>query len=162
MAKKKRVRKPNDLSLAQLQRMVESKASELGGLKAKRDELQKELAELDRLIQETEGTGSRQRRTAMGRRTAEDGTATRRKKVARKGKRKRAKNAKSAKTYAVEILKASPQGLPLDELANKILESGYKSNSASFKNTLYQSLYNARKAGKTFNYNDKTGNWVLR
>ena len=161
MAKKKRVPKPTDLSLAQLQSLVESKASELSDLKAKRADLQKELTELDRQIQETEGTG--RRRTAMGRRkTAGNGSAVRKKKVARKGKRTRAKNKKSAKTYAVEILKAAPQGLPLDELANKILESGYKSNSVSFKNTLYQSLYNARKAGKTFNYNDKTGHWVLR
>jgi hypothetical protein len=160
MAKKKRVKKPQDLTLAQLQQMVESKASEVSGLKARRADLQKELDNLDRLIQQTEGTGARRRGRGRPPGTARMGAP--RKKVARKAKRTRAKNKKSAKAYAVEILKATPQGLPLDQLANKILESGYKSNSASFKNTLYQSLYNARKAGKTFNYNDKTGHWVLR
>jgi hypothetical protein len=159
MAKKKRVRKPQDLSLTELQQMVESKASEVSELKAKRSELKKELDDLDQLIQQTEG-GNGRRRAGRPRRTA--GTGAPKKKVARKAKRTRAKNKKSAKTYAVEILSATPQGLPLDELAKKILESGYKSNSASFKNTLYQSLYNARKAGKTFNYNDKTGHWVVR
>lgn len=88
--------------------------------------------------------------------------AKRKKKVSKKGKRTRAKNTRSAKSYAQEILKKEPQGLPLEELANKILASGYKSNSTSFKNTLYQSLYNDRKTGKTFNYNDKTGLWTLR
>lgn len=160
MAKKKRVRKPQDFSLAQLQLLMESKTSELSELKAKRAQLKRELDGLDQQIEETEGSG--RRRGAMGRRTAGAGNGRRRKKVARKARRTRAKNKKSAKAYAIEVLKAAPQGLPLDQLANKILDSGYKSNSASFKNTLYQTLYNARKAGKTFNYNEKTGHWVLR
>jgi hypothetical protein len=165
MAKKKRVRKPNDLSLAQLQRLVESKASELTDLKAKRAEVQKELDGLDRLIQQTEGI--KRQKTTLDKKTAVGAATTgfpakRKKKVAKTAKRTRAKNARSAKSYAEEILRKEPQGLPLNQLANKILASGYKSNSTSFKNTLYQSLYNARKAGKTFDYSDKTGRWTVR
>jgi hypothetical protein len=165
MAKKKRVRKPSEYSLAQLQMLVESKASELSELKAQRAQAQKELEQLDRLIQQTEGvTGQKTRlakKSVMGADSAES-PARRKKKVAKKGKRSRAKNERSAKSYAQEILKKESQGLPLDKLAEKILASGYKSNSTSFKNTLYQSLYNSRKAGKIFNYNDQTGLWTLR
>lgn len=39
MAKKKRVRKPDELSLAQLQELMDNKASELSELRAKRAEV---------------------------------------------------------------------------------------------------------------------------
>jgi hypothetical protein len=165
MAKKKRVRKPDELSLAQLQLLLDTKASELNELKSKRAEVQKELNQLDRQIQETEcrkrkGGGFR-KKTARG--AGSVGASPRRKKkVARKGKRKRARNEHSAKSYAEEILRNEPKGLQLEELADRVLASGYKSNSTSFKNTLYQSLYNARKAGKTFDYNEKTRRWTVR
>ncbi len=57
MAKKKRVKKPVDYSLAQLQQLVESKQSELSDRKAKRAELQKQLSELDQRISQAEGNG---------------------------------------------------------------------------------------------------------
>ena len=164
MAKKKRVPKPADYSLAELKQLVDSKASELNDLKARRAEVQKELNELDRQIQQTEG---RPRKSATAKKRATGGAAARvsggrKKKVARKGKRTRAKNPQSAKKYAEEILRSEPKGLPLNELADRIIASGYKSNSTSFKNTLYQSLYSARRAGKTFDYNEKTGRWIVR
>ena len=164
MAKKKRVRKPSELSLAQLQQLVANKASELDDLRSKRAALQKELDELDQLINQTAGTGARKAKVAK--KTATGGspaaTATKpKKKVARKKKGTRAKNKKSAKAYAVEVLKNQKDGLSLEELSKAVLDAGYKSNSVNFSNTLYQSLYNDRKAGKTFDTN-KAGKWILR
>jgi hypothetical protein len=160
MAKKKRVRKPEEYSLAQLQQLVQSKASEVSDLKAQRAEKQRELDEIDRQIASAEGTAKKRGRP--GRPPGTAAPTVKRKKAAKKVRRPRPKNKKSQKDYAIDILKANPQGLPLDQLADAILESGYKSNSKSFKNTLYQMLYNSRKAGKAFNYNEKTHNWVLR
>lgn len=166
MAKKKLVRKPANLSLAELKQMVESRSSELSALKTQRAELQKAIDELDKSIAETEGTGGTggtgKRRGRPPGAAAAASAGIPRKKAARKVKRPRPKNEKSQKDYAIEVLEAAPQGLPLNQLAAKILETGYKSNSKNFQNTLYQMLYNSRKAGKTFNYNEKTGNWVLR
>jgi len=162
MAKKKSVPKPNELSLAQLQQLIENKASELSELKAKRAELQKELNELDRLIQQTEGASAM--KTVAKKKVARSTTAgasTKKKKVAKK-KRTRVKNQQSAKAYAMEILGKEAKGLPLNQLADRILASGYQTESEDFKITLYQSLYKDRKAGKTFNYSDKTGHWTLK
>lgn len=172
MAKKKRVKMPSDLSLAQLKQLVDNKASELSELKAERAALQKQLDELDQRIRETEGVGTKKK--SVGKKKAKGGTATKKtaakktgakkkKKVAiRKKKKGTRQNQGSAKDFAASVLKNEPEGLPLDELAQRILESGYKTTSSNFKNTLYQSLYNDRKAGKTFDYNEKTSKWVLR
>lgn len=167
MAKKKRVKKPSDLSLAQLQQLVDNKASELSELKAERAALQKQLDELDRQIQETEGVAGKKK--SVAKKKATGGTAPKKKTVGRKKKKvairkKKAgrKNKGSAKDFAAQVLAKESDGLPLDELAQRILDSGYKTSSTNFKNTLYQSLYNDRKAGKTFDYNEKTSKWVLR
>ena len=48
------------------------------------------------------------------------------------------------------------------ELANRMLESGYKTTSTNFSVALYQVLHNARNKGETFDVDAKTGNWVLR
>jgi methionine salvage enolase-phosphatase E1 len=134
----------------------------LSDLKAKRAEVQKELNELDKQISETQGV-KRKKKATLPKKTARGGAvAKRKKKVARKGKGTRAKNTKSAKGYAQEILAKEPKGLTLKELAARVLANGYKSNSDNFTNTLYQSLYASRKAGKIFDFNDKTGCWVLR
>ncbi|MCA9067550.1 MAG: hypothetical protein KDA84_01415, partial [Planctomycetaceae bacterium] len=96
--------------------------------------------------------------------TATKKTRAKKKKVSLKKKKKKAagQNKGSVKVFAEEVLKKEPDGLPLDDLAQRILDSGYKTSSTNFKLTLYQSLYNARKAGKTFDYNEKTSKWVLR
>jgi chromosome segregation ATPase len=107
MDKKKRVKKPVDYSLAQLQQLVESKQSELADLKAKRDELQKQLNELDQRISQPEGNGR-----AIVAPVSMKTRATKKKRVAVK---KRAKNKRTAKDWAIEILgqeekRASTQG----------------------------------------------------
>ena len=164
MAKKKRVPKPDELSLARLKELMDEKSSELSDLKSQRAELQRQLNDLDRRIQETEG-GRRKKKAAAkktaGAETAGVATKKKKKKVTRKKKLNRAKNVKSAKQYAKEILSKEPQGLTLNDLADRILSSGYQTKSKNFKAPLYQSLYNDRKAGKTFAYNEATGRWKL-
>ena len=155
MAKKKSsVRKSADFSLNQLQELVQSKQSELASLKAKRAELQKELNELDKLILQTEGTGR-----AVAKPVSTKPAAKKKKRVAIK---KRAKNTRTAKDCAIEILGKEKKGLRLKELANQVLASGYKTNSTNFSVALYQVLHNARNKGETFDVDEKTGNWVLR
>lgn len=165
MAKKKRVRKPDDLTLAQLQQLMDERSSELSELKSQRSELQKQIKELDRQIRQTEGVGAKTRgpgrKKSYGAATTKSPTR-KKKKVARKGKRTRPKNEKSAKGYAEEILRGEPKGLKLNDLADRILAAGYKSNSSNFTNTLYQSLYKDRQEGNTFSFNDKTGLWTVK
>ena len=165
MAKKKRVRKSSELSLTQLRQLVDEKSSELSELKSQRSDLQKQLNEVERLIRETEGVGGgrrgRRRKSALGAETAKS-PARKKKKVSRKKKVTRAKNKRSAKAYAAEILENESNGLTLNELAERILANGYKSNSSNFTNTLYQSLYKDREEVGTFGFNDKTRRWTLK
>ena len=154
MAKKKRVKKPVDYSLAQLQQLVESKESELADLKAKRAEIQKQLNELDQQISQTEGKGQ-----AVAKPVAAKPAATKKKRFLAK---KRPKNQKTAKEWAIEILGKEKSGLSLKDLSSRILEGGYKTTSANFSLSLYQVLYNAKNKGDSFDVDAKTGNWVLR
>ncbi len=165
MAKKKRVPKPSDLSLAQLKELMDEKSSELSELRSQRAELQRQLNDLDQQIREAEG--GRRKKKSVAKKTARGGmpaasAGRKKKKVSKKKKGTRAKNVKSAKQYAIDILKNEPRGLTLNDLADRILESGYKTKSKNFKSPLYQSLYNDRKSGKNFNFNEKTGLWTLR
>lgn len=148
-AKKKRVKKPVNYSLAQLQQLVASKQSELDDLKAKRDELQKQLNQLDQQISQAEGNGR-----AIATPVATKTRATKEKRVAVK---KRAKNERTAKDWAIEILEQEKKGLPLKDLANRMLESGYKTTSTNFSMALYQVLHNARNKGETLMWMRKRG-----
>ena len=48
----------------------------------------------------------------------------------------------------MEILGKEKIGLPLKDLANRMLESGYKTTSTNFSMARYQVLQNARNKGK--------------
>ena len=98
---------------------------------------------------------------------AKAATATRKKKkaVRKKVAKKtgaRPINKQSAKSYAIDVLGKQSKGLTLNDLADRVLASGFKTNSENFAMSLYQSLHKDRKAGKTFNYNEKTGLWTLK
>jgi hypothetical protein len=85
---------------------------------------------------------------------AANATAAPKKRVAIK---KRAKNQRTAKDCAIEIL-GKKNGLPLEDLPNRMLESGHKTTSTNFSMALYQVLHNARNKGETFDGDAKTGN----
>ena len=46
--------------------------------------------------------------------------------------------------YVVEILERHKQGLDLKNLGEQVLAAGYKTESANFRQTLYQNLYHHR------------------
>lgn len=114
-----------DMTVFQLERMLEKKRSRLEGLVKRRDRLQKQLATVEGRIQ-----------TVGGLRT--EGTRARR-------VRRRPKNDKPLVEVVVDVLSKHPKGLTLKELSAKVLDTGYKTYSDKFENTLYQCLYNNMK-----------------
>jgi len=110
------------LSVADLERILDEKKSQLQDLARRRDQAQKELDKLDAEIQDIVGVGG-----SIGK--------TRR-------RRRRVKNEMSLRAVVLEILGKNKKGFTLADLAGKVTESGYKSTSRNFRNVLYQCLYN--------------------
>ena len=130
---------PKEVTVAQLEKALESKRSKLHELTAKREKLQRMLAKTESQIASLAG------------RAAVEGTGVRR-------RRRRAKNAKSLRAYVLEILGRSKKGLTIAELDDRVQATGYKSKSRNFRNVLYQCLYNSDEIGQ-----DKaTGKYVLK
>jgi hypothetical protein len=115
---------PKDLTVAQLERMLEKKRVRLENLVQRRAKLQKQLAKLEVSI------------VSIGGAVREGGKP-------RRG-RKRPKNTKTLFEAVSEVLSHNKKGIPIKELAAKILEGGYKTRSANFENTVYQIIYNNR------------------
>lgn len=137
---------PNSLSLAQLQALIESRKSAVSSLYEKRKQVARQLADLDAEIAAAEGKGGATRgRPAHFAR----GKAA----VKRRGPVQRAQNEKSLKTYVEEALAGNKKGLTIGEIQAVVLKNGYTTNSANFKNTLYQCLYHN---DKTFILDKKT------
>jgi hypothetical protein len=90
-----------------------------------RNRLQQKLAQLEKRILEIGGVELDRRNARLPRR--------------------RPRNAKTLIESVTETLAKHKKGLRLRDLANKLLESGYKTSSANFKNTLYQCLYHSDK-----------------
>ena len=114
-----------DLSVADLERMLSSRKTQLDSLRRKREGLLKELDTVQRQISELEGR-------------RHGGTTE----IMRERFRNRPRNEKSLRSHVFEILNAHDKGLTLQDLAAQILEAGYKTNSTNFKNVLYQCVYN--------------------
>ena len=130
-----------ELSVAELQRMLESKQSRLATLLKKRQSLQKTLATVEKQIAALEGpkprTGTQKKRRKPGRRV---------------------KNARPLHVVAGEILAKTKAGLKVADLADKVLATGYKTKSANFKNVVHQTLYNAENIVR----DEKTGKYRLK
>ena len=114
------------LSVIQLQRLLERRSSELTRLERTRVKLRKQLANVEGKI--TAVGGAESARKAGPKR--------------RKG-HKRHKNEKSLKVLVTEILGQSKKGLTLKQLTDKVLSTGYKTSSSNFPNTVYQAVYNS-------------------
>jgi hypothetical protein len=108
-----------DLTVAQLENMLQKRKLKLEGLQKQRDRLRKQLAVLEKQIVAVGGD-------LHG---------------AIKKRRRRPKNTKTLLATVTETLTKHKHGLGLRDLATKILESGYKTSSTNFHNTLYQVLY---------------------
>jgi IS30 family transposase len=106
-----------DLTVAELERMLNARKTALRDLLKRRAKVQKELDKVDAEIQILTGTTVRRR----GPRT---------------------KNKRSLRETVLELLKKNKKGYSLAELSRIILDSGYKTTSTNFRNVLYQCLYN--------------------
>jgi len=108
-------------TVAQLERMLFRKTAALERLMRQRALLEKKLAHVERRIVEIGGVSGAQSAGRMIRR--------------------RPKNPMTLLAAVIEMLGQHQNGLTLRELAGKLLDSGYKTSSADFQNTLYQCLY---------------------
>lgn len=113
----------SELTVAQLERLLERKRSRMNGLLKRRDQLQKALAVVENRLSTIGGV-------------KRDGLAK-----PRRG-RKRPKNEKSLHEVVMQVLGSNKKGLTLADLSKKVLDTGYKTNSVKFENTVYQCLYN--------------------
>jgi len=109
------------LSIADLERVLDEKRAQLQDLLKKRDQAQKEIEDLDAEIQEAANLDA-----PMG----------------RGRRRRRVKNETSLRAVVLGILGKNKKGFTLSDLADKVIETGYKSGSKNFRNVLYQCLYN--------------------
>lgn len=126
--------KPNEMTLAELNRLLKSKESQIDRLQKKRQRCLDQINEIDQQIADISGglvgthaTGNRPR------------------------------NSKSLHATVVDILKKYKKGLSLSDLADKVAGTGYKSTSKNFKNVLYQCLYNA----KDISHDHQTRRYVI-
>ena len=106
------------MSVAELEQVLKSQVRAIE-LAKRREELQKELDEVERQIFEVMG----------------DHRVVRR-------RRRRLKNEKSLRSHVLELLAKNKKGCSMADLMSKIEESGYKSSSSNFRNVLYQCIYN--------------------
>jgi hypothetical protein len=113
------------MSVAELEQILEDRKTKAIELGKRREQLQKELDEIDQQILEVMG----------------DHRVVRR-------RRRRLKNEKSLRSHVLELLGKSKKGFSMADLTTKILAAGYKSSSSNFRNVLYQCLYNTE--GVTF------------
>lgn len=112
-----------ELTVAQLERMLEKKRSRMNALLKRRDRLEKALASIDAKLNVVGGI----KREVSGKP----------RKV-----RKRPKNEKPLYEVVLAVLGSNKKGLTLADLSRKVLDTGYKTNSSKFENTVYQCLYN--------------------
>ncbi len=129
----------NDLTVTDLERILNARRSALRNLNKRRAKIQKELAKVDAEIHElTGGVGG----SGGGKRRG-----------------RRSKNKQSLRVTVLELLKKNKKGYALADLSRVILDSGYKTSSTNFRNVLYQCLYNTNgishdEASGTYRYKE--------
>lgn len=126
---------PN-LSIAELERLLETKKDSLLDLAQRREDLVKQIAGLDQEIQQMADLRGMPRRQRP----------------------KRLPNATPLRTVLLDVLKKNKKGFKLDDLAVKIAESGYRSASQNFSNVVYQCIYNTPEV----ELDEKTGCYRLK
>ena len=166
-----------DLSTEEIKKELEKREGALSGLYARRDELEKELAEVNERIageaaspaapasaEKSDGT-SAETPDAKPAETpdAQSGEEAPKKRRGRppgsKNKpktagsaaagRKRPKNDKPLPAVLADVLGGRKGPTPLDEIYEAVVATGYKTASKNFKNVIYQNLYNKDEFTKT-------------
>lgn len=139
--------KTPNLSLAELESLVEDRRKRLDDLEKKQQSLQDDLDTISQEIAVLEGKGDR-RGLAPGKSSGKQ----------KKVRRRRAKNVKPLKEYVTDELKGQKKGRTLQEISDAVLSAGYTTKSKNFKNVLYQCLYN----NKEFVHDDDQGTYKLK
>jgi hypothetical protein len=125
------------LTVADLERLLNSRKMQLEELLKKRGMIQRQLQQLDADIAALEG----QRRGGP------------------RGKRgQRMKNERSLRLLVLDQLAKSKSGYNLADLAQRILDTGYQTTSTNFRNVLYQCLYNTKEVF----HDESTGTYKLK
>jgi hypothetical protein len=108
------------MNIAELERVLEERRSELGKLARQRSELEKRLTALDRQMARVGGGAGH-----FGR---------------RRGRGSRARNEHSLTETIEVVMKGSSKPMKVPDIVNGVLSSGYQSSSANFKGIVNQTL----------------------
>ena len=121
----------NNFNIAQLERVLEEKRSELGKLQRQRSQLQKKLDRIDRQIDRVGGgmNGSSRRGGAGGRGG-------------------RARNEHSLLETLEAVLRNGGKPMKVSEIMEAALASGYRSGSANFRGIVNQTLIKDKRFGQ--------------
>ena len=137
-------RAESEISVADLERILDARKSLVQELGKRRDALHKELAEIQEQLQGIVGTEVKLKKSGA-KRGRPPGTGKRGPGRPRGSKNRgaRPKNERSLRDEISELLSKSKKGLTLEELTPKVVEAGYKTNSSKFSNMIYQNIYNS-------------------
>lgn len=137
-------RAESEISVADLERILDARKSLVQELGKRRDALHKELAEIQEQLQGIVGTEVKLKKSGA-KRGRPPGTGKRGPGRPRGSKNRgaRPKNERSLRDVISELLSKSKKGLTLEELTPKVVEAGYKTNSSKFSNMIYQNIYNS-------------------
>jgi hypothetical protein len=111
-----------NLNIAQLQQILNSRRSELSKLAKQRKDAQRKLYAIDREIERVGGNGS------VG-----------------VGRRGRARNDKSLADTIEEVMRGVGKPMGVGDITAAVESTGYRSNSASFRAIINQTLIKERK-----------------
>lgn len=112
-----------NLTIADLERIIERRRSQVSELTRERDRIQRQLDAIDGKIRELAGKGGA------------EGT----------GRRRRAVNGKSLITTLEEVLEKSGRPMKVGEILDAVLKTGYQSHASNFRGLLNQTLIRERK-----------------
>ncbi len=114
-----------NLNIAQLQRALEDKRSELEKLHRQRSDLQKKINLIDRQIERVGGGMALGRKSGSG----------------------RARNAQSLTEAMEAVLRSTGKPLSVTEILEGVLASGYRSGSDNFRGIINQTLIKEKRFG---------------
>lgn len=125
-----------NLTIAQLQRVLDSRRSELVKLQRQRAKLQKKLNQIDRKIDRVGGE-------------AGGGSGAGAVNGARRGGGRRARNAQSLNDTMEAVLRSAGKPLSVTDIMEGALASGYRSSSANFRGIVNQTLIKDNRFGQS-------------
>ena len=120
-----------NLNIAQLQRALDDKKSELQKLHRQRSELQKKVSGIDRQIERIEGGMAGARKSSGGGSTGSG----------------RARNAQNLGDAMEAVMRDGGKALGVTEIMEGVLASGYRSGSDNFRGIINQTLIKDKRFG---------------